>query len=215
MDIVKYILSSVFAGIAISIGCIVYLTSGLAWAFPIGLFIVCTFGLNLFTGKVCFSKLKDAPYLAVCIIFNEIAAFSTGYIFSFCKTPLMKVAKGLVSVKYNSGYFNLIILAILCNVLIFVAVGTYFSENLLSIVRLFGLYFSTVIFVLCGFEHCVANAFYFGLAREISLHSVIYLILNIIFNAVGGVFSYRIIGFIHSNDDVVDNDLKEIKNNTK
>ena len=200
MDRLRYIVSSVFAGIAISIGCIAYLSSGSAWAFPIGLFIVCSFGLNLYTGKVCFAKLKDIPDLIICLIFNILSAFGTGFIFGFCKPELIGNAKHLITIKYTEGYLSLVVLAILCNVLIFVAVGLYNSENLLSVSRLFGLYFATAIFVLCGFEHCVANAFYFGLAREVSVHSITFMIINIISNAIGGVLAFRAIAFIQKEE---------------
>lgn len=200
MNRIRYIVSSICAGIAISVGCIAYLTSGSAWAFPIGLFTVCAFGLNLFTGNVCFAKLKDIPNLLICLVFNILSAFGTGFIVGYCKPALVENAKNMIIIKYTEGYLSLVALAILCNMLIFVAVGLYHSENLLSVVRLFGLYFATAIFVLCGFEHCIANAFYFGLARDISMQSMTYLIINIVFNAVGGILAYRLTAFIQKEE---------------
>lgn len=200
MNRIRYIVSSICAGIAISVGCIAYLTSGSAWAFPIGLFIVCAFGLNLFTGSVCFAKLKDIPDLLICLVFNIVGALGTGFIIGFCKPALVGNAKDIITIMFTEGYFGLAALAMLCNMLIFVAVGLYHSENLLSVVRLFGLYFATVIFVVCGFQHCITNAFYFGLARNISIQSITYLIINIIFNAVGGILAYRLIAFIQKEE---------------
>jgi formate/nitrite transporter FocA (FNT family) len=58
---------------------------------------------------------------------------------------------------------------------------------------MFGLFFATFIFVLCGFEHCVANAFYFSLAGMVNGSAVVYLVKNAVFNAVGGIAAYRLI----------------------
>ena len=201
MERARFIVGSICAGIAISIGCMAYLISSSAWTFPIGLFIVCSFGLNLFTGKVCFSKLKDIPSLIVCLVFNIITAFGMGYLIGFCRPSLVFDAGNLVVIKYTRGFVWLIPYAILCNALIYVAVESYRSEILSMVARLFGLYFATAIFVICGFEHCVANAFYFGLARDLSVKSVSFLGLNALFNAVGGVISYRTVMFINGNGD--------------
>lgn len=195
MEIIyKDILKAVCAGVAISIGCVAYLSTGSALTFPIGLFIVCTFGFNLFTGKVCFAKLKHAPYLVVCLVFNLLSAFLMGYIIRLCKPNLIDIAVNITSDKLNEG-LALIPLAILCNVLIFVAVSLYRNETS-TVVGVFGLYLSTAIFVMCGFEHCVANAFYFGLANKITFRTISYLLINIIFNAVGGILSDKIVKYL-------------------
>ena len=62
-------LMAVLAGIAISIGGTVFLSLDDkvlgATFFAVGLFMVCTLGLNLFTGKVCYlpNQEKKGPYL--------------------------------------------------------------------------------------------------------------------------------------------------------
>ena len=59
---------------------------------------------------------------------------------------------------FTNGLFT--ILAILCNALIFVAVHglNNFKADFMKALVLF---FGVGVFVLCGFEHCVANMFYF------------------------------------------------------
>ena len=54
-------------------------------------------------------------------------------------------------------------LAIFCNVLIYIAVEGYRSiEN--SLGRYLAVFFGVTVFVVCGFEHCVANMYYFTAA---------------------------------------------------
>ena len=60
------LVSSVLAGICISLGGAVFLSVenrvfGSA-LFTVGLFTICTFGLHLFTGKVCYVFERDASY---------------------------------------------------------------------------------------------------------------------------------------------------------
>lgn len=187
----KLILASISAGISISIGCIAFLSSGLPWTFPIGLFIVCSFNLMLFTGKICYAESDDIGNMLVCLLFNVLASLGMGFLIRYSKPVLIPRAVEMVNAKLNEG-LALIPLAILCNVLIFVAVESYKREDLSPVIRLFGLYFATAIFVTCGFEHCVANAFYIGLAGNIGWKSISYLAVNAIFNAVGGITAHRV-----------------------
>ena len=43
------------------------------------------------------------------------------------------------------------------------------------------------VFILCGFEHCVANMFYFTVGRAWSGKAVLYLLIMTAGNAAGGV----------------------------
>ena len=191
MRIVKLIISSALAGIAISIGGIAFLVSGQAWMFPIGLFMVCLFELDLFTGKVStVERLARIPDLVIMVISNMVSAMMLGEVMRYSKPSIVAPAVEICTRKIGEG-FALIPLAILCNVMIYTAVYSY--KNRRSAVRVFGLYFATVIFVLCGFEHCVANAFYFSLAGMVNGSTVAYLAKNAIFNAVGGIAAYRLI----------------------
>ena len=191
MRIIKLIVSSALAGIAISIGGIAFLVSGQAWTFPIGLFMVCLFELDLFTGKVStVERLSRVPDLIIMVISNMFAAMLMGEVMRYAKPQIVDAAVEICTRKVGEG-FALVPLAILCNVMIYTAVYSY--NNRRSAVRMFGLFFATFIFVLCGFEHCVANAFYFSLAGMVNGSAVAYLVKNAVFNAVGGIAAYRLI----------------------
>ena len=51
---------------------------------------------------------------------------------------------------------------------------------------MFALIFPTFIFVVCGFEHMVANMFYITLANKFII-SIPFLIVSILGNIVGGI----------------------------
>ena len=44
-----------------------------------------------------------------------------------------------------------------------------------------------MVFILCGFEHCVANMFYFSVANVWSGRTFLYLIVMTLGNSCGGV----------------------------
>lgn len=192
-DELIHINKSIAAGIAIGIGGTAYLATGNPWIFPIGLFMVCYFGLNLFTGKVCYvlDSVKF-PGLISMWFFNTLAAYLTGLVIAACKPGLVEKARGMVEVKLNES-FSIIPLAFLCNVLIFVAVDTYrisdtvYPKGYKGLILPIGLIFATATFVACGFEHCIANAFYFGVAGEFSGSALLFLLANTIWNLIGGV----------------------------
>lgn len=178
------ILNSILAGIAIAIGGTAYLITGYTWLFPIGLFIVCFYNLDLFTGRICYISGKDSIFkYPVIYLFNTISAYISGKVIAFCKPDLVEKAIRITQTKLAENY-RLIPLAILCNICIFVAVDSYKRTNGNPL----GLIFATTVFVACGFEHCIANAFYFGLASEWSKLAVLFLITNAAWNAIGGMW---------------------------
>ena len=50
------------------------------------------------------------------------------------------------------------------------------------------IFLPVVVFILSGYEHCIANMFYFTVAKVWSLNTVVYLLVMTLGNAVGGMF---------------------------
>lgn len=186
----KIFISSIWAGIAISIGGIAFLCTKQAIFFPIGLLIVCSYQLYLFTGKIPYAKIHDIPKLIFVFIGNAVGASLMGVAFRYVKPSLTVSAMEICMNKLSEGW-KIIPLAMLCNVMIFIAVDFFKTEDILPMFRVFVLWMATTTFVICGFEHCVANAFYFSLAGLFNLNVLIYLVTNMIWNAIGGILIYR------------------------
>ena len=68
----------------------------------------------------------------------------------------------------------------MCGVLIFLSVDYY--KKFSSII---GIVFAIPIFVLCGFDHAVADAFYVGVAGEINEIPVLFLLTVAVGNIAG------------------------------
>lgn len=165
----KTILSSVLAGMAISIGAAVnlsvdnrYLGAAL---FSIGLFCVCSFGWKLFTGQVCrvignHEVVNDLP---IVWIGNLIGAALSALFIDGANPSIQYIAQALWEAKTNTDLFNLFFGGFCCNVLIYIAVEGYRRiDNALG--KYLAILLGVMVFILCSFEHSVADMAYFFLA---------------------------------------------------
>ena len=194
----RNLLSSILAGVLIACGGFVYLICSNkyqngqvigAMLFSIGLFVILIFQYNLFTGKVCYMCFQDKKYnfnLLTILLGNFIGAASVGYMFRFCSAEaLLDLGETVASNKINNDYLKMFILAIFCGVMIFLAVDIYKTAKH-EIAKYFAVVICITVFILCGFEHCIANMFYFSFANVWSIDAFIALFVMILGNTVGG-----------------------------
>ena len=191
------LLKSVMAGICIGIGGIVYLSveSKVVGAalFATGLFTVCTMGYHLYTGKACY--LLDSPnkgsyllWLAQVWTGNLVGTALVGYAMRLTRNgpALAEKAQALCQTKLGDSLLSIFILAIFCNIMIYIGVESYRS-NPHPLGKYLGILLGIMVFILSGFEHCVANMFYFSVANAWSLTAVGYLLVMTVGNLVGAV----------------------------
>lgn len=199
----KSFISSILAGVCVALGGIIFLSSENkvlgAFFFTVGLFCVCTFKLNLYTGKVCYVFEKDKAYaLNIPVIwFGNLVG--TAIVASMIKltriSGISERAVGMCEIKLADNLISIFILSILCNIFIYIGVEGY-NKNPHEIGKYLALFFGVMIFILCGFEHCVANMFYFSMAGVWSAKTVLYLLVMTVGNAVGGVIFPLARGFL-------------------
>ena len=48
-------------------------------------------------------------------------------------------------------------------------------------------FLGVIVFILCGFEHCIANMYYFSVSSTWSLNTLLYLLVMILGNSLGGI----------------------------
>ena len=189
----KYFIKSLLAGIMIAIGGTVYLSlsSKIAGAtfFSIGLIGVLVYGLNLYTGKIGYLitnfDIKYLKELIITLLGNFAGAFLVGYVLRFTRiySSINEKAIILANAKLNDNLLSIFILSIFCGMLMYFAVNGY------KILNDFGkyvvVYLGVVVFILCGFEHCIANIYYFTVADVWSLNTFGYLGIMILGNTLG------------------------------
>ncbi len=195
MKAAKTLIGGVLAGISIAIGGTVFLSLENkvlgALFFTVGLFAVCTFGFNLFTGKVCYVFDQDRRYalnLPLIWLGNLAGAFLTAAAERATRIgpALAEKAQAICTVKLNDGLLSILLLSVFCNMLIWLAVEGY-KNNPHPAGKYLSLFFGVTVFILCGFEHCVANMYYFSVAGMWSWKTLGWILVMTLGNSAGGV----------------------------
>lgn len=186
-------LKAIFGGFAISLGGTIYLSvenhvAG-AFLFSLGLFTIYTFNFALYTGKVCYIPNKKLGYLAevgMVYLGNIVGTVGYGYLLRSTKlAKLIPTVETLAHNKLSDNLYSTFIMAILCGIMMCIAVIGYQIVND-GVGRLFVLVLPIMVFILAGFEHSIADLFYFSFANAWSTHAVIASVVIALGNMVGG-----------------------------
>jgi len=188
-------MSGVLAGVCIGVGGAVFLSLESkvlgALFFTVGLFAICTQGLALYTGRVCYVFERDGDYaldLPFIWLGNLAGTFLTACLLSLTRVGggLQERSAELCRVKLGDGLLSVFLLAVLCNILIYIAVEG-FSKNPHETGKYLSLFFGVMVFILVGFERCVANMFYISMAGMWSRRALLYVLAMTLGNSAGGV----------------------------
>ena len=176
--------SAIIAGICISIGCVVNLrVGGVAGAvlFAFGLLAVVHYKLKLYTGTAGFIRAKgDWTMITVVLLGNIIGCALTALAYTYAQPDILPPDLAIVQSRLAKGPFACFLLAIGCGFIMTTAVQ-FGREG-----RFLPLLFGVPVFILCGFAHSVADAFYFLAVPEMySLDLLIVYIAEVLGNFVG------------------------------
>ncbi len=142
--------------------------------FPIGLMMVIVAGGELFTGNclIFISVLSKNTYLSamlrswlVVYLGNAVGAIFVAFLVNYGHVLDMfnnGLAQAVVSTgvaKVNMPFFDAFAKGILCNFMVCLAVWVSFStEDIAG--KIIALYLPIMLFVICSFEHCIANMYF-------------------------------------------------------
>ena len=193
-DIAKCFIKSFLAGIMIAMGGTIFLSLqdkvlG-ATFFSIGLFMIVINGLNLYTGKIGYVLENDLKYLievGTTIVGNFMGTFLIGFILKFTRIypSINEKAISMCNIKLDDSIISILILSIMCGLLMYLAVNGY-KVMKDPIAKYGSVFLCVIVFILCGFEHSIANMYYFSVADMWNIQSFGYLIIMILGNAIGG-----------------------------
>lgn len=195
MERVRQFFSAILAGMLIGMGGTVFLSQSNpvvgSFLFAIGLFTIVVFQLNLFTGKVGYAPFQKPVYLielAITWLGNLVGTGITACMVrnSRIYEGMAERVAGIAEVKLADNFLSLFLLAIFCGMLMFIAVDCFRNVQG-STLRFIGVFIPVMVFILSGFEHVIANMFYFSLAGAWSAHCLAAIILMTLGNAVGGM----------------------------
>ena len=147
-----------------------------ACVFPGGLTMVLLAGSELFTGNTLLvipllqKEITPAGMLknwGVVYLGNLVGGLLVGALVVFSHQPDLFGKQMAVSVistaaaKCSLSFGDAVIRGILCNFLVCIAVWISFAAKDVA-GKIMGLFFPIMMFVLCGFEHSIANMYYIG-----------------------------------------------------
>lgn len=176
----KEFIKSIFAGAMIGIAGTINIAVGGyyigAILFSIGLCIICMQGYNLFTGKIGYIEtFKQIPTYLLYILGNLIGVSLIALITTVDSSTL-------VEAKLSAPLLLTFGRAIGCGYLMYIAVDTYKNTN-----KLFGTIGCVVAFLLAGFEHSIADMFYFVNEMSFTLDSLVFILVVLLGNTIGSL----------------------------
>lgn len=187
----NYVIDGILAGGMVSVGGAVLLSCDNRYAgallFCIALLSICWFGFNLYTGKVGFllrnhskSALQEAFWG---LLGNAIGTLFFGLLIAYALPQLKEAAVAACEKRLMQLPLQTLVRGFGCGILMYTAVWVYREKK-----TPLGILFCIPVFILAGFEHSIADMFYFALAGLFRLRSLWFLLLVVLGNSLGGLF---------------------------
>lgn len=156
--------SSIFAGIFIGTAGFGFLASGLqgqygslagAVIFSLGLLAVVGYKLKLYTGTAGFIRKNEIGTLFLILLGNILGCLLLALLARVSPMNIQGAAQNILELRLKTGALNCGLLGIGCGLLMTTAVTFARQKHYLPLL------FAVPLFIICGFTHCVADAFYY------------------------------------------------------
>ena len=186
----KTLRESICAGILISIGGSVFLSCDNKYAgaifFSVALLCICFKGYYLYTGKIGYiiadHRGKDFAFLAIGLAGNLIVTFAVGALLRYIIPAMGERAFDICTAKLEQNPFATFVRGFMCGILMYLAVSIYKEKN-----SSLGVLFCVPVFILSGFEHSIADMFYFGASGIYNLKTALFILMVVLGNTFGGI----------------------------
>lgn len=161
----KLLRSSIFAGICIGTAGFGFLASGIqaetygslvgAVLFSLGLLAVVGYRLKLYTGTAGFIRKNEVGQLFLILLGNIIGCLCLALLARVSPMDIQGAALNILELRLRTGALRCGLLGIGCGFLMTTAVTFARQDKYLPLL------FGVPLFIVCGFTHCVADAFYY------------------------------------------------------
>ncbi len=161
----KLIRSSILAGIAIGFAGFGFLASGVqseaygpvvgAILFCFGLLTVVGYKLSLYTGTAGFIRKGEVGMLCVVLLGNIFGCLCAAMLSRVSPMDIQGAAQNILELRLKTGAWRCGLLGIGCGFMMTTSVKFAREKNYLPLL------FAVPLFIVCGFTHCVADAFYY------------------------------------------------------
>lgn len=183
-------ISGISAGVLIAIGGTVFLSCDSRYAgallFAVALLCICWKGYYLFTGKIGYvtedHSAENVLRLVVGLAANLLTTLLLGLLLRYALPNIGLTAEGLCAAKLQQSFLQTLIRASFCGILMYLAVSVYREQK-----TVLGIVFCIPVFILSGFEHSIADMFYFGAAGKMSFSVIGFIAAVVLGNTLGSV----------------------------
>lgn len=162
---IRLLRSSIFAGIAIGTAGFGFLASGVqsdtygslagAVLFSFGLLTVVGYKLKLYTGTAGFIMKNEIGNLFLILLGNIAGCLLMALLSRVSPMDIQAAAQNILEARLRTGALRCGLLGIGCGFIMTTAVQFARQKQYLPLL------FGVPLFIMCGFTHCVADAFYY------------------------------------------------------
>ena len=186
----KKLLSGVCAGILITLGGTVFLACDNRYVgaglFSVALLCICIKGYSLYTGKIGFIPEKHDKeafsMLLLGLLGNLIGTAAGGYAVMVALPKLSDAALTMCEAKLTQTFPETLLRGFFCGVLMYLAVSIYRDKQ-----KVIGILFCIPVFILSGFEHSIADMYYFAVSGIVSTAACGFIWTVILGNTLGAM----------------------------
>lgn len=196
---------SITSGIMIAMGVFAFLSCDVkyigAFLFSLGLFCVCEYKLNLFTGMIGYAveNTKANGFSTIwnllkALLFNIIGIAGACVLLSFISTQeTLDKAIDIVETSVTLNVGQLLIKSIMCGIIMIIAVDRY--KNCNGMGKYIAIFVGIPVFILSGYYHSIAYVGYLTLSvcsgqlsNNVTVTKIIFVILlAVVGNAIGSI----------------------------
>lgn len=172
-----------------------YLAGCIIFAFA--LIAVVSYKLALYTGTAGFIRKNEFGYLGLVLLGNIIGCATLSLLTRLSSMPVQETAQVLLQERLKLGVLNGSLLSIACGFIMTTAVTFARKGSMLPLL------FGVPLFIVCGFPHCIADAFFYSCVPldywAANLSSILVFYVSIVIGNFIGCNFYR--GVMGSNPE--------------
>ena len=197
----RLIRSSILAGVAIGCGGYGFLASGIqseaygqlfgAILFSFGLITVVAYKLALYTGTAGFIRKNEVGSLFVILGGNIVGCIVMGLLSRLSPLDMQDAAQNVLSLRLERGPLRCGLLGIPCGFMMTTAVTFARKQHYIPLLL------AVPLFIVCGFTHCIADAFYYSCVpfefRKDHALQTLFVYISIVLGNLVGCNLYRIV----------------------
>ena len=191
----SWLIDGILAGCMVSIGGTVLLSCDNrylgALLFCIALLAICYFGFNLYTGKVGFlladHSAETLKLTYAGLLGNFLGTLLFGLLIAAALPQLREAALAACEKRLTQLPMQTLLRGCFCGLLMYLAVESFRrKEEIPAPGRILMVFLCVMVFILSGFEHCVADMYYFSVAGMWTKETLLRTLWMTLGNSLGG-----------------------------